>query len=160
MKLLYAGRMVRVDICYTINSLSRYVTRWNKLCDKQLAHLFSYLKMTSELKLHGFINCNDMDSIELHAFPDADLAGTFDTSKATSGGLIHISGGPSEDPSTYFPLDWFSKRQTATSSSTTEAELIAASKILRDNLIPLMELWSIMLGRTVKGIIHEANVNY
>jgi hypothetical protein len=34
MKLLYAGRMVRLDICYAINSLSRFVTKWNKLCDK------------------------------------------------------------------------------------------------------------------------------
>ena len=41
MKLLYAARMVRLDICYAINSLSRYVTRWNTVCDKQLSHLFS-----------------------------------------------------------------------------------------------------------------------
>ena len=31
MKLLYTARMVRLDICYSINCLSRYVTRWNSL---------------------------------------------------------------------------------------------------------------------------------
>ena len=152
MKLLYAGRMVRLDICYAINTLSRYVTKWNKLCDKQLAHLFAYVKQTQRTSLHGNVSYEDKDVIELHAFPDADLAGTYDTTRATSGGFIHISG-----PNTFFPLDWYSKRQTATSHSTTEAELISASKMLRESLIPLMELWSIMMNRTIKGVIHEDN---
>ena len=152
MKLLYAGRMVRLDICYAINSLSRFVTKWNKLCDKHLTHLFSYLLQTQKTALHAYVNGNDIDDIELHAFPDADLAGSYDTTRATSGGFIHING-----PNTYFPLDWYSKRQTATSHSTTEAELISASKMLRESLIPLMELWSIMLQRNVKGVIHEDN---
>ena len=154
MKLLYAGRMVRLDICYAINNLSRYVTRWNKLCDKQLVHLFSYLEATKDMKLNAYVDKSDLDSIELWAYPDADLAGTFDSTKATSGGFIHVHGSNS-----FFPLDWFSKRQTATSHSTTEAELVSASKMLRENLIPLMELWSIMLDRDVNGVIHEDNMS-
>ena len=58
---------------------------------------------------------------------------------------------------TQFPLGWFSKRQTATAHSTTEAELIAASKILRESLVPLMGLWSLMLDRVVNGKVHEDN---
>jgi hypothetical protein len=154
MKLLYAGRMVRLDICYSINTLSRYVTKWNKLCDKQLTHLFSYLQQTQASALHAFIDVNDRDTLELHAYPDADLAGTFDTTKATSGGFIHI-----DSKNTYFPLDWFSKRQTATAHSTTEAELISASKMLRETLIPLTDLRALMLDRVVKGIIHEDNMS-
>ena len=42
MKALYCARMVRLDICYTINTLSKYITKWNALCDKQIKHLFSY----------------------------------------------------------------------------------------------------------------------
>ena len=53
----------------------------------------------------------------------------------------------------------FLKRQGATSHSTTEAELIAASKVLRESLIPLMALWSIMLDRPVKGTIFEDNTS-
>ena len=154
MKLLYAGRMVRLDICYAINSLSRFVTKWNKLCDKQLTHLFSYLQQTANTSLHGHVNKRDCNVIELHAYPDADLAGSYDTTKATSGGFIHING-----PNTFFPLDWYSKRQTATSHSTTEAELISASKMLRESLIPLIELWSVMMDRVVKGVIHEDNMS-
>ena len=60
MKLLYAARMVRLDICYAINSLSRYVTRWNRLCDKQLVHLFGYIKNTKSSKLHAACDRNEI----------------------------------------------------------------------------------------------------
>ena len=152
MKLLYAARMVRVDMCYSINTLSRYVTRWNKLCDKQISHLFSYLNSHRNSKLNGYFQVADKDLLGIHAYPDADLAGTFDTARATSGGFIELKG-----LNTQFPLDWFSKRQTATAHSTTEAELIAASKILRENLVPLMGLWSLMLDRVVCGKVFEDN---
>ena len=126
MKALYCARMVCLDICYTINTLSKYVTKWNALCDKQLRHLYSYLLTTINTKLHGRVDSMDIDNVVLHAYPDADLAGTFDTARATSGGFVEIIG-----DDTFFPLDWFSKRQSATSHSTTEAELVAASKMLR-----------------------------
>ena len=58
-----------------------------------------------------------------------------------------------------FPLDWFSKRQSATSHSTTEAELVAASKMLRDSLVPLRHLWSVMLGRPVTAVTHEDSMS-
>ena len=35
--------------------------------------------------------------------------------------------------------------------------MISASKTLRESLIPLMDLWSLLLQRPVKGIIHEDN---
>jgi hypothetical protein len=122
--------------------------------DKQLMHLFAYVKQTKGTALHAFIDVKDIEEISLAAYPDADLAGTFDTTKATSGGFVHIEG-----PNTFFPLDWFSKRQTATAHSTTEAELISASKILRESLVPLMELWSLMLDRAIKGTIYEDNMS-
>ena len=59
----------------------------------------------------------------------------------------------------FFQLDWFSKRQAATAHSTTEAELISASKMLRDSLVPLMGLWSVMLDREIKGKLFEDNMS-
>ena len=90
----------------------------------------------------------------LHAYPDADLAGAYDSSKATSGGFLEIAGNNS-----YFPLDWYSKRQSATSHSTTEAELVSASKMLRESLVPIQHLWSIMLQRPMHAVIHEDNMS-
>ena len=66
--------------------------------------------------MHGCVDSKDFETVVLDAYPDADLAGTFDTTRATSGGFLQLSG-----VNTSFPLDWFSKRQTATSHSTTEA---------------------------------------
>ena len=98
------------------------------------------------------MDSNDIDSVYIQTYPDADLAGTYDTTKATSGGFVEVVG-----PNSYFPLDWFSKRQTSTAHSTTEAELVSASKMLRESLVPLQHLWSIMLGRTVHSVINEDN---
>ena len=59
------------------------------------------------------------------------------------------------DNGSFFPLEWFSKRQSATSHSTTEAEMVALSKILRENVVPIMGLWSHLLNRKVIGKVHE-----
>ena len=87
MKALYCARMARLDICFTINNLSRYVTKWTALQDKQIRHLYSYIACSAEKKLHAQIDSKDLDNIALHAYPDADLAGSYDSSKATSGGF-------------------------------------------------------------------------
>ena len=152
MKLLYAARMMRLDMCWTINTLSRFVTKWTKLCDKQLCHAYSYLQRSVDLSLHGVVDTRDADVVELMSFPDADLAGAADTTKSISGGFLHLHA-----EGTFVPLDWYSKKQSATAHSTTEAELISASKMLREMLIPQMELWSILLQRPVKGSIREDN---
>ena len=74
------------------------------------------MNTTSHTRLHGRVDKIGIDNVVLHAYPDADLCGAFDTSRSTSGGFLELVGDNS-----YFPLDWFSKRQTATSHSTTEA---------------------------------------
>ena len=56
--------------------------------------------------------------LELHLFCDADLAGDVNDSKSTSGGLLVLVG-----PHTWFPLSAISKKQTAASLSSVEAEL-------------------------------------
>ena len=149
MKALYCARMVRLDICYSINTLSRYVAQRNALCDKQLRHLYSYMATTSHTRLHGQCGSNDIDDAVFSCLPWRRLSGTFDTSRSTSGGFGEIVGN-----NTFFPLDWYSKRQTATAHSTTEAELVSASKMLRESLVPLQSLWGCMLQRTIKCVLH------
>ena len=152
MKALYLGRMIRVDLCYAINWLSRYITRWTKLQDKQMTHLYSYLKTHLNHGLHGFAHCQDIGTVELHGWPDADLAGASDSTKSTSGGFLHLAA-----ERTFLPLEWYSKRQGATATSTPEAELISASKMLREHAVPQQQLWAILLQRDVTVRIHEDN---
>ena len=153
MKALYLARMVRLDIAYTINFLAKYITRWNTLCDKQLCHLYSYLANTANTALVATIDRRDIGQLKLEAYPDADLCGTYDTTKSTSGGFLALTGANG----TFVQLDWFSKKQTATSHSTTEVELVSMSKMLREVLVPQMNLWSLLGGQVVPGAIFEDN---
>ena len=97
------------------------------------------------------VDKRDTGNIRLEGFPGADLCGTFDTTKSTSGGFFALV----RDNGTFVQLDWFSKKQTATSHSTTEAEMVALPKILREVLVPQIGLWKLLMGRTVMSVIHE-----
>ena len=156
MKALYLARMVRLDVIFTINYLAKYVSKWNSICDKQLCHLFSYLNNTASSKLHATLDSRDLQegTLELNAYPDADLSGCPEVStRSTSGGFLALEG----KYGTFVQLDWFSKRQSATSHSTTEAEMVSLSKMLRESLVPQMGLWANLIGGPIKGIVHEDN---
>ena len=50
-----------------------------------------------------------------------------------------------------------SKRQTATATSTTEAEMASALKILKDSALPSQFLWETLLGRPIEVKLFEDN---
>ena len=54
--------------------------------------MYSYLAMTADVSMRCFVDSADQDTMEMHCYPDADLAGTFDTSRATGGGFCHLKG--------------------------------------------------------------------
>ena len=58
---------------------------------------------------------------------------------------------------TSMPLAWVCKRQSANSRSTTEAETVALGHSLFLEAIPALELWSLILDRSVKLVIYEDN---
>ena len=60
-------------------------------------------------------------------------------------------------PDASFPLMWVSKRQTATSRSTTEAEMVSLAMALFAEAMPCMDLWDILLGRNIDFYIPEDN---
>ena len=153
MKALYLARMVRLDLNWVMNTISRQVTKWTVLQDRQICRLYGYLMATVELELHSTVFPGDLGNVKLEGYPDADLAGAFDSARSTSGGFVGLAG----DAGTSVPLEWYSKRQTATSHSTTEAELVSASKMLREHLLPQQILWEAMLGRPVSAKLFEDN---
>ena len=153
MKALYLARMVRVDLCWVINTLSRSVTRWSVLNDRQMHRVYSYLYTVLEVSLQSTINPKDFEEVWLEAYPDADLAGARDCAKSTSGGIVFLAG----PRGTQVALDWYSKKQSATSHSTTESELVSCSKMLREHLLPQITLWEAMTGRSITSKIYEDN---
>ena len=88
--------------------------------------------------MKGYMGDKLEDShIDLYA--DADFAGCVRTQRSISGVVTMITGAY-----TRFLLSASSRRQTAVSHSTPEAEMIAAAYALRAEGVPLMTLWDIL----------------
>ena len=151
MKALWVARLARPDLLKPITALARHVQSWTRNCDKQLYRLICYMHSTPELKLTGSIN-DSLDKVELRLYVDADFAGSRDDTKSTSGGFLALEG-----ENTFFPLCWSSKKQTSTSKSTAESQLVSHSSNLFDEGIPMLNFWQTVSGRDLKLKIKEDN---
>ena len=154
MTLLYPSRMCRPDLQFPVTFLARFITRWSIMCDMMLHRLFCYLWSTVGHCLvctvgHGQA---ELDSIEIHGFPDADHGDCPLSNRSTSGNGVLLRGNV-----TSALTHWSSKRQGCTSTSTPEAEIVSACKILREYLVPIQSFWSLLLKRTVLCILKEDN---
>ena len=95
----------------------------------------------------------ELDQLEIHAFPDADFAGSRNTAKSISGGVCGLA-----TKNSWIPIDWECKRQTATATSTTEAETISLCSLAK-KVSPLQTLWSALLDRPVRARYFEDNMS-
>ena len=141
MKILFAARMARYDLLRATQSLASRVTKWSEDCDIGLHRLVSYINSTLDLTMHSFIGDRFRDC-QLWLFADADFAGEHD-SKSTTGSYMVLVG-----PNTYFPINAFSKKQTAITMSSTEAEVIAANHAVRTQGLPSLSLFNYILALT------------
>ena len=85
-------------------------------------------------------------------YVDADIAGDKTTARSMSGGFLVLAG-----PNSYFPLAWVSKIQTSTSRSTTESEVVSLAHSLYQEGIPSLQLWELLLARSVNLRVYEDN---
>jgi hypothetical protein len=151
MKALWVARLARPDLLKPITALARNVQSWSINCDKQLYRLMCYMHSTPDLKLAGFVN-DPIENVHLRLYVDADFAGSREDTKSTSGGFLALAG-----DNTFFPLVWISKKQTATSKSTAESELVSLSYSLYEEGLPMLNLWQSVSGKHVPLIIKEDN---
>ena len=151
MKLLFAARMTAPHLCYAIGALATQFTKWSKQCDRELVRLLSYIKFTP-FELTGIVHPKEVDTLAIHCYPDADLAGSRNSARSISGAITGIASEHS-----WLPLDWHSKRQSATSTSTSESETVSLVTAAKSHVIPLQTLWSAFLGRPVKAVYWEDN---
>ena len=151
MKGLWVARLARPDLLKPITALARHVQSWSKNCDKQLHRLMCYMSATPDLKLTGRVG-DPINDVHLRLYVDADFAGDREDTKSTSGGFLTLVG-----PNTFFPLAWVSKKQTATSKSTAESELVSMSLSLFEEGIPMLALWQKIAGESFKLVIKEDN---
>ena len=149
MKLLYAARIARFDLLRSM--LARNVTKWSKDDDIKLHHLMCYVNSTKSQKLIGWVG-NNLKSLQIGIFADADYAGCGQSLRSTSGSHMMAFG-----THTRFPLAGGSKRQGCISHSTPEAEIIAADFALRSHAIPTISLWKTLAGSDPKIVFHDDN---
>jgi hypothetical protein len=92
----------------------------------------------------GSVNDRKED-LALTLYTDADFTGEKADTKSTNGGLLMLTG-----PHTSFPIAWVSKKQSATSRSTTESEIISLAHSMFSEALPALSLWEKLLERPVK----------
>ena len=139
MKILFAARMARYDLLRATQALASRVTKWSRECDDALHRLVSYINCSLTSTMRGYIG-DKFSECQLWLFADADFAGAHD-SKSTTGSFMALVG-----PNTYFPINAFSKKQTAVAMSSTEAEVIAANHSVRAQGLPSLSLFNYLLA--------------
>ena len=121
MKILWAARYARWDLLRVINLLSTRITKWTTACDRWLYRVMCYIHSTLDLVLYGYCG-DDFKNLTINMWTDADWAGDRTDWRSTSGVFVSAIGNHTD-----FPLYARSKKQTATATSTPEAELVAAN---------------------------------
>ena len=156
MKPFYGARSCRPELIYTITFLARYVTIWTTAHDRMLHRLYCYIWSTLDTVLVSKVDSRDLPLVQLDAYPDADFAGCKRTSRSTSGGWFELGSG-STSGLTQAALEWSSKRQSATATSTSEAEMSSAASLLKNAAVPSLGLWERLLKRPVPIRLLEDN---
>lgn len=131
--LMYLMIATRPDLCYAICYLSRFQDSASDEHWQHLKKVLRYVKGTKDMKLVYRRNSND----SLIGYVDSDWAND-EERKSTSGYIFKIFGNS---------VLWASKKQTLVTTSTTDAEYVAAwmacreaiwlSKLLSDMQLPL-----------------------
>lgn len=121
MRLMWLSRLARPDLLRATAWLATKMHCWYRACDAHLHRVICYLNETMEYLLTGWIE-DAPDELFIEMFCDADVCGDEHRCQSTTGGWTQLSGSSGV---TQFPLSWVSRRQTAVSRSTTEAETVA-----------------------------------
>ena len=151
MRLMWLARLARPDLLRVVTWLATMVQSWTQACDAYLYRAMCYLERTKNAMLLGHVR-DAPEHVFVELFADADYCRDDEHTHSTTGGWLQLPG-----PRTSFPLAWLSKKQTATCRSTTEAETVALSYVLFEEGLPLVELYSAMLGRPVLLRLCEDN---
>ena len=138
---MYMARFARPDLLRAVGALSTMMSKWDALCDRKLFRLIKYIHGTTTWRQIGFIG-DPPDELHLGLFSDADFAGDRATLRSTSGVSLALYG-----PHSFYPLNSQSKKQTAISHSTVEAEIVAANHAVRTSGLPALPLWEKLLKR-------------
>ena len=145
MKIWYMARCCRFDLLFRVCSLAREVTKWTKVCDRQLHRLVCYMNTTREWNLEAFIG-DAIEALSIVMYCDADFGGDHKDSKSTSGALTALVG-----PNSFVPISALCKKQSVVSPSSTEAEGVSLDTALRNEGLPILNFWESIIDLFLLG---------
>ena len=108
----------RPDICFDVNTLSRYLVQPRRVHQIAAKHVMRYLKGTIDFGLYYDGN----HDYRLYDYIDADWDGSVSDKRSTSGGCYSLGSAM---------ISWFSGKQSSVALSTAEAEYIAALLVVK-----------------------------
>ena len=135
MKILYGARMARYDLLNAVCKTAACVTKWTEQQDMDLFRLICYINSTLHYRMVSWVG-DELADVWLRQYADADLASDIRTHRSTSANNQKLWG-----PSTRANQSCNSRRQTATSHSTLESEIISADEAIRREVLPALPLW-------------------
>ena len=119
-ELLYLTVCTRPDITFAVNLCARYVQKPREVHNAAIKKIIRYLKGTPDV---GLVYKQSGKPLRLVVFSDSDFANDRQDSKSTSGHVILLNGST---------ISWRTSKQKAVSSSTVEAEYIAACAAVKE----------------------------
>lgn len=111
--LMYLAIISRPDIAYAVNTLSQFMSNFNRSHWSAGKRILRYL-----------VGCPDVGIVydgsrsSLVGYCDSDFAGDIDSRRSRTGAVFIMNGGP---------VVWISQRQSGVTLSSTEAEFVAAN---------------------------------
>ena len=108
----FAAMTTRPDLAFAVGYVARYSARPTQDHMDAVDHIFGYIKTLLQFRMVY----KPATEKALFGYVDSDFAGCVDTSKLTTGWIFLYGGNI---------ISWKSKRQTLTTTSTTEAEYVA-----------------------------------
>jgi hypothetical protein len=140
--LRYLSGTIDLGLFYEFKAIDHETSWWPPHIRWEDDHLGAEWEMSMSKNMHGFTT-RVPNVPPLYAYGDADFSMQLDNRKSTTGVLVQWCG---------HPISWSSKLQSIVSTSTTEAEFIAAATAAKECLwlrkllaIPLREVRPFLL---------------
>ncbi|KAL7577258.1 hypothetical protein ACA910_003579 [Epithemia clementina (nom. ined.)] len=146
--LLYLTKHSRPDICNATRELSKVMDGAAKAHQKELYRVIKHVLMTKALGLK-FDPKREEGIWSLKAYSDSDFASDKDTRISVSGYVIYFLG---------VPVAWRSRGMRSVVLSTTEAEYISVSEVVKELQFIIQALESMDIRVKLPIVVHVDNV--
>ena len=135
--LLYLSNRTRPDLSFAVNYCSRFVENPSESSVNNIKRCLRFINGTLK---NGIVFKNDSNLNVIEAYCDSDFAEDPETRRSTTGFVIFYGGGP---------IAWCSRRQPMVTTSSTEAEFVAAAECTKE-LLYLSEVIHELTGQRVR----------